>query len=398
MELLRLCNTNLLYYAIGCVLVLIAVLKNENTAANATSKVNGALSRLLLVHGVCLSIYALLSTLREYFGLENNAVFTSLTCIFGFMMGYVAFVYPYFTYYLLKKFVFGKSFLSGAVRKALFVIFVATSVFYLFLAFTIIASYAVSLKVPELYLELIMVMPTVAVIFYLVCLKDLHCFIREIIKDSIISERAGYVFEFVTVIGPILTIHISWCYNIPLTYSLLVVFVFMVQLVSQDRAVSLDFLTGLNNRKELLRYLTRLFEKVDDLDHNLNLIFIDINDFKGVNDTYGHSQGDKALLAVSSCLKKAAINKDCFICRYAGDEFTVVIKNTTINNVDNYCSSLNEQIKQINDRHEYPFELSLSLGVVKYSEQFVSADEFIAAADAKMYLEKQAHKQRKSIL
>ena len=87
---------------------------------------------------------------------------------------------------------------------------------------------------------------------------------------------------------------------------ILVCMVFVMQLISQDRAVSVDFLTGLNNRKELMRYLGRLFEKTDELDQNLGLIFIDINDFKGINDTYGHNQGDKALLTVASCLKKAA--------------------------------------------------------------------------------------------
>lgn len=50
--------------------------------------------------------------------------------------------------------------------------------------------------------------------------------------------------------------------------------VFVMQLISQDRAVSVDFLTGLNNRKELMRYLGRLFEKTDELDQNLGLILL----------------------------------------------------------------------------------------------------------------------------
>ena len=170
-----------------------------------------------------------------------------------------------------------------------------------------------------------------------------------------------------------------------------------MQLISQDRAVSVDFLTGLNNRKELMRYLGRLFEKTDELDQNLGLIFIDINDFKGINDTYGHNQGDKALLTVASCLKKAAFKKNCFICRYAGDEFTVVLKETTFFTVENYKSELQAQIDKLNSSGNLPFALSVSLGHVQYQERFTDFEEFLAQADQNMYTQKEAYKASKSL-
>ena len=169
--------------------------------------------------------------------------------------------------------------------------------------------------------------------------------------------------------------------------------VFVMQLISQDRAVSVDFLTGLNNRKELMRYLCRLFEKTDELDQNLGLIFIDINDFKGINDTYGHNQGDKALLTVASCLKKAAFKKNCFICRYAGDEFTVVLKESTTETAQNYINTLEEELNKCNNSGHYAMTISLSIGHVQYSEKYITPDEFIAAADQLMYDQKAQRKQ-----
>lgn len=193
-------------------------------------------------------------------------------------------------------------------------------------------------------------------------------------------------------------IPLGWYFILPCMLGILVCMVFVMQLISQDRAVSVDFLTGLNNRKELMRYLGRLFEKTDELDQNLGLIFIDINDFKGINDTYGHNQGDKALLTVASCLKKAAFKKNCFICRYAGDEFTVVLKESTTETAQNYINTLEEELNKCNNSGHYDMTISLSIGHVQYSEKYITPDEFIAAADQLMYGQKAQRKQHQQEL
>ena len=119
---------------------------------------------------------------------------------------------------------------------------------------------------------------------------------------------------------------------------------------------------------------------------------LDIDFFKKINDTFGHNFGDKALLTISKCMKKSAFDKDCFLCRYAGDEFTVVIKEKTLNTVDSFIKSLMDNLEEENNFGALPFKISLSLGVVGYSEQYKTLDDFIAAADEAMYTEKQKSK------
>ena len=91
-------------------------------------------------------------------------------------------------------------------------------------------------------------------------------------------------------------------------------------------------------------------------------------------------------------MKKSAFDKDCFLCRYAGDEFTVVIMEKTLNTVDSFIKTLLDNLEEENKFGSLPFKISLSVGVVGYSEQYKTLDEFIAAADEAMYLEKQKAK------
>lgn len=392
MQLFKICNVSLFYFVVACVFILYSVLKNENTSATVSSKVNANLTKLLFVNGIILVVYFFISILIVRYSLHDNAPLRTFFCILGFTVGFCSYLYPYYLFILFKKYVYGQNFLKGTLRKLLFLLFVLTSIIYLYIALRVTYLYYIGEFISDRYFEYLMIIPLVCVINYLCVIKDLHRFLNDLFVNSFISRKFGIGIEVLVIIGPIISFIPGWVILAPITFGLFVAFVFLVQIVAHDKAVSIDFLTGLNNRKELIRYLSRMFDKSSVLDNNIHMIFIDINDFKKINDTFGHNFGDKALLTLSKCMKKSAFDKDCFLCRYAGDEFTVVIKEKTLNTVDSFINSLMYNLEEENNFGSLPFKISLSLGVVGYSEQYKTLDEFIAAADEAMYIEKQKFK------
>lgn len=392
MQLFKICNVSLFYFAVACVFILYSVLKNENTSATVASKVNANLTKLLFVNGIILVVYFFISILIVRYSLHDNAPLRTVFCILGFTVGFCSYLYPYYLFILFKKYVYGQNFLKGTLRKLLFSLFVLTSIIYLYIALRVTYLYYIGEYISDRFFDYLMIIPLVCVINYLCVIKDLHRFLNDLFVNSFISRKLGIAIEALVILGPIISFVLGWVILAPISFGLFVAFVFLVQIVAHDKAVSIDFLTGLNNRKELIRYLSRMFDKSSVFDNNLHMIFIDINDFKKINDTFGHNFGDKALLTLSKCMKKSAFDKDCFLCRYAGDEFTVVIKEKTLNTVDSFIKSLMDNLEDENNFGTLPFKISLSLGVVGYSEQYKTLDEFIAAADEAMYIEKQNSK------
>ena len=97
-------------------------------------------------------------------------------------------------------------------------------------------------------------------------------------------------------------------------------------LENMQTMISIDDLTHLNNRGQINRYLEQIHYNKDI---RVIIMMIDINKFKTINDTYGHAEGDRALVIVSEALRQTCeqIKASVFLGRYGGDEFTIVIKN-----------------------------------------------------------------------
>lgn len=397
MEIINVNSTSMFYFAVASVFVLLTILKSQSLVVSSNSKITSDLSLYLLVQAVLIGLYYLLEVLKTNSFVSQIGNFDILIYSVGLIMGYVSYATPFVLFLLLKINAHGTNFMNVRLRYLIYSVFVLFSVIYVYEGLCIIYQYinrqdfSLSAKI------FFMLNPLVKMFFFILAVKELNSFFRDLCEGSIVSRSASLFLRVVFIGGPLILIPLGGYLNLPCTFALLVCMVFVMQLISQDRAVSVDFLTGLNNRKELIRYLGRLFEKPDELDHNLGIIFIDINDFKGINDTYGHNQGDKALLTVSSCLKKAAFKKNCFICRYAGDEFTVVLKESTTETAQSYISALEAELDRNNSSGRYEMTISLSVGHVQYSEKYRTPDEFIAAADALMYEQKENRKKQQDL-
>lgn len=169
-----------------------------------------------------------------------------------------------------------------------------------------------------------------------------------------------------------------------LTYSLLVVFINM-----QNGQISVDALTKINNRGTLNRYLA---STVNDLKNNeiLYLMLIDVDDFKSINDRFGHVEGDRALINVADILKRTCgrLNERVFLARFGGDEFALVFKELDAGTVKRVTDALLVEV-EISNMSQEDLKLSVSYGIAEFNRDTMKTlDELITRADAEMYKNK----------
>lgn len=165
--------------------------------------------------------------------------------------------------------------------------------------------------------------------------------------------------------------------------------IILINFQLQDNIISNDELTGINNRKEMNNYIDRIIERGKST--ALNVFMIDVNKFKTINDTFGHSVGDEALKDVANALKQSCAdsNDDLFLCRYGGDEFVIISHSTDENDTQELKSIIHNNVKKIASEKEKPYELSISIGnAFKECYSVKDFEECIKTADEKMYLEK----------
>lgn len=150
----------------------------------------------------------------------------------------------------------------------------------------------------------------------------------------------------------------------------------------QKESAYVDSLTGLLNRAYL--FSSNLYDTMS------GGMMIDINQFKRINDTYGHSAGDKALKEVASILFKSTNGNGAAI-RYAGDEFLIFISkdsNDTLLEIKNHIINELDKLNSLPDRQ---YHLALSFGLGEYDATKENFDEFLYRLDTNMYLDKEQY-------
>jgi diguanylate cyclase (GGDEF)-like protein len=142
-----------------------------------------------------------------------------------------------------------------------------------------------------------------------------------------------------------------------------------------------DPLTGLLNRHALLEFLQKEIEKVKrKKKETLYVVFLDLDNFKSVNDIYGHREGDRVLKEVADLLKKHFRKYD-FVSRFGGDEFVVVLRDIPKEEMEKILLELQRRIEEIFRK----FKISVSYGIAEISEGENDIDKLISLADKRMY-------------
>jgi len=146
-----------------------------------------------------------------------------------------------------------------------------------------------------------------------------------------------------------------------------------------------DVLTGLANRVQFESHLKNALHACKRHDSKLALFFIDLDKFKDVNDTYGHSIGDEMLKTVAKRIQQS-IREEDFIARLGGDEFVLIIKDVReYNDMLLLADKINENIKEPIAIEDKVFFMSLSIGIAIYPDHGLNSEDLIKHADAAMY-------------
>jgi diguanylate cyclase (GGDEF)-like protein len=150
-----------------------------------------------------------------------------------------------------------------------------------------------------------------------------------------------------------------------------------------------DSLTGLYNSRHFFEQLDKEIKRSDRYLHPISLIFIDIDNFKEVNDTHGHVVGDKILALIAKRIKACLRSNDSAY-RFAGDEFTIILPETTASEAkivaDRILSKLTDESFLINEKEIS--EITPSIGIAEYQIN-EGHQQFVHRADVTMYEAKQ---------
>ena len=154
------------------------------------------------------------------------------------------------------------------------------------------------------------------------------------------------------------------------------------------RQATIDGLTGLLNRRHLTLKLEEAIARAERHKKKLALIFTDVDHFKKVNDTYGHSSGDEVLRGVSKSFRDL-IRKVDFVGRYGGEEFCVVLEETDTDGAFLMAERLREEVKKLSFPSEKgPFSVAISLGIAIYPADASNKEELMEHADQALYFAK----------
>jgi diguanylate cyclase (GGDEF)-like protein len=120
-------------------------------------------------------------------------------------------------------------------------------------------------------------------------------------------------------------------------------------------------------------------------------MFLDLNEFKKVNDTYGHNVGDELLITLGDILKECIRNEDT-LSRISGDEFVILLENTSYEETEMVAQKIKDKLTQPILICGIELIIGISLGIAVYPDDGTEMSELLRKADARMYEAKEQSK------
>lgn len=156
-------------------------------------------------------------------------------------------------------------------------------------------------------------------------------------------------------------------------------------LADAARSSRLDALTGLPNRVLLLDRFAHAIANANRHGSRLALLFVDLDNFKQINDTHGHAFGDEVLLRAARCLASTVREADT-VSRHGGDEFLILLDEVgQPSDAIKVADKLIENLARPHHVNDYVLRLTASIGISLYPDDGDNADTLIKRADAAMY-------------
>ena len=197
------------------------------------------------------------------------------------------------------------------------------------------------------------------------------------------SLRYFPVMEFLApvIVGNIVQMKIYGISLLPISFA--VAFA-AITIALQNECIYIDKLTGVYNRYELDKILKRRHYRRNE---KLIAMMLDLNDFKSINDTYSHEEGDQALITFAKALMEA-IGSEGLVIRFAGDEFIILIPVFKPVTIDDYKDRIHRKLDEYNESSGKPYKLSAAIGGRIFDPHTESTSGIVNEIDSMMYKDK----------
>jgi diguanylate cyclase (GGDEF)-like protein len=217
-----------------------------------------------------------------------------------------------------------------------------------------------------------------------------------------ISERLGFgvavlsaaLWYFAEQLGGVIyskPMYAYWNAGIRLGYFLIAVVLMKVarQLDRERSAARTDYLTGTANTRFFRALAQREIDRASRYHYPMTIAYVDVDDFKGVNDAYGHAGGDKVLKTIAWGMQEA-VRKTDVVARIGGDEFALLFPEMGTIEAQGVVSKIQSILTDEMRREGWP--VTFSIGVLTFESAPSSADEMLNLADRMMYAVKKTGK------
>ncbi len=229
-------------------------------------------------------------------------------------------------------------------------------------------------------------------IYIYVVVSTIRCFYFARKKEHYVESNKYMLVGFLAATPIIFGLLQLFYPRLPIVCAGLTLSTFILYVYVTNDQISNDNLTDLLTRKRALRSMERTIKLKFDDSSIFVLFMIDLNDFKNINDKYGHLEGDCALKAIAEALTKVSNNqkKKMIVGRFGGDEFLIGASLDLEAEIDIIIEQINNELKLQSDKINKGYELSASIGYAIYSPELNTIKDLIEEADKKLYEAKEA--------
>lgn len=216
--------------------------------------------------------------------------------------------------------------------------------------------------------------------------------IRKANQTTARTLKRKYLTLFCYPVPVVVGVVLQFCFEgLSLIWVASAISVLIIFINLQNAQINKDYLTGVFNRRYLELMLSGLLNGKNKL--KLYVLSLDIDDFKTINDTLGHLQGDDALISTADILSKACEKYKATVARFGGDEFFIVAECTEEEEIAELTKTINVGLDNFNQTGSHKYRLSVSYGVSSFEKDCITtSDSFIKLADVRMYENKEKRK------
>ena len=369
----------------ACIIIMLLILKLHLKSLDKT--ITARVFTFLIVSVILYFIFDLCCGLLEndvwHKGQMLSTIFNLGFFFSSYLIGYFAFMYSECEINNTWMFNNKKLYLSFIPTLILIVLTFLTLKFRFFFYIDINGEY---IKGPHYFLVLLFVYGYLL----LIGIKNFILYFNKkyYLKKEILLSLSSFVI-FPLIFGIIQAFHTGISIIcLGTTISIVQVFISM-----QNKRITIDSLTKLNNRDKLMQHLDSKINNV--INNDIYFVMIDIDNLKHINDTFGHVEGDRAIKTIADILKQSCGHYTCMLARYAGDEFSIVFEGS-LESVEKLKNDIYTNLKVYQELTNGKYNLEVSLGYSRYDRfKMKNIVELIASADAELYKEKARKKKHK---